>query len=400
MTGRRRSNGEGTCYKVGPGKWQGQVWVTSGRRRRVKVSGTTKAEVLARLRDMKAKDAAGIQVAGRTPTVAELLDDWLTDVMPGRVVASTISSYRWVTDKHLVPRIGTKRVASLSVADVETMLRRMASDGLSRSSCFRARAVLGQALTWAERRDLIQRNVARLAELPADATPVREGRALNSNEAHALLEAARTITVKVPRTDRTETRPRRTEALWVLQLVLGLRPGEVAGLLWDDVDFETELVHVRRSMKYTDGNPVELGEVKTGSRGRGRRTLELPPMALDALRRHRTAQTAERLAIGRYWPDEWDGLVFRTEAGTPYSASNLRRDLAQIQKAAGIEGRLTRYDLRHSAATIMAASGVRLEDIADQLGHEDVTMARGIYTHATREPLRTAAAIMQDALGA
>lgn len=386
----RRANGEGTAYKVAPGRWEGQVTVTvGGRRRRVKRSGRTKTEVLERLRQVKDDADNGLRPEDRALTVADLLEGWIA--APGDLKPKTIASYRWAIDKHLIPGLGSWRLPELSVAAVEDFLTAKAAEGFSKNSCIRFRAVLGQAIRWAERRDLVLRNVAEKAELPTDATPPREGRALTEEEAHKLLEAARTVTVKIPRTDRTETHQRRTEALWVVQLSLGLRPGEVCGITWADVDFDEKLVHVRRSMKYTDnGHPIGLGEVKTGNRGRGRRTLPLPPAALDALRRHRTMQNEERLAIGKYWPDEWDDLVFRTEAGTPYNPSNLRRDLSQIAKAAGV-GKLTRYDLRHSAATLMAAAGVPLEVIADRLGHENVTMARTIYTHATGRPITAGA---------
>lgn len=397
----RRSNGEGTAYKVAPGRWEGQVWVeNSGRRRRVKRSGKTKAEVLAKLREVREEDERGIDVSDRGATVAQLLEDWLTNVAPAKVEPETVKAYRWAAEDHIVPRIGNRKVKSLSVGDVEHLLRRMAADGMSRWSCVRVRAVLGAALKWAQRRDLVGRNVATLAELPADATPAREGRALTPEEAQRLLTAAETVTVKIPRTDRTETRPRRTAALWVLQLVLGLRPGEVNGLTWEAVDLDEGLVHVRSAMRYDDDRPVGLAEVKTGNMGRGRRTLNLPPMAVDALRRHRKAQNEERMALGKYWPQEWSGLVFHTEAGTPYRPSNLRRELRKIQTAAKIEGRLTRYDLRHSAATIMVAAGMRLEDVADILGHEDTTMTRGVYAHATGRPLAGAADVMQKVLGA
>lgn len=296
------------------------------------------------------------------------------------------------------PVIGHYRLDTLMVSDVEAMLAIFASAGAARNSVARHRFVLRRVLRWAQRREWVGRNVAELAEMPAGARKPKPARALSADEARKLLEAARTRTVRVPRTDRTETHRRRLEALWVLSLALGLRPGEVLGLMWPAVDLDAGVVHIRQSMKMLDGTPVGLGEVKTGNMGRGRRTLALPPIALDALRRHRTSQAEERLAMGSHWPTEWRNLVFVSEAGTPLNANNLRRELNEMAASAGI-GKVTRYDLRHSAARLMAAAGMRLEDIADTLGHEDLRMARAVYVHATGRTLEAAAQVMNDVLG-
>lgn len=61
----------------------------------------------------------------------------------------------------------------------------------------------------------------------------------------------------------------RLEALWLVQLTLGLRPGEVAGLRWPDVDLDTGVIHVRSSLRWHNGVP-ELVKPKTS---RSRRSL-------------------------------------------------------------------------------------------------------------------------------
>jgi integrase len=115
----------------------------------------------------------------------------------------------------------------------------------------------------------------------------------------------------------------------------------------------------------------------------------MPAPLIAALERHRATQRVERFAAGPAWPAEWASLVFVSGAGTPLNPHNLRRDLAALAKRAGI-GHVNRYDLRHSAATLLAAMGVRLEDVADVLGHETLRMSRLVYVHAERRPLNAA----------
>ena len=99
---------------------------------------------------------------------------------------------------------------------------------------------------------------------------------------------------------------------------------------------------------------------------------------------------------GLRWQDL--DLVFPTSVGTPMSPSNLRRDLARITVAAGL-GRWSPNELRHSAASLLSASGVPLEQIADVLGHTDTRMLLKHYRHPISRTIDAAAAPMERLFG-
>lgn len=124
---------------------------------------------------------------------------------------------------HLVPHLGTRRLRSLSVEHLEAALAKArhtrTGEPLGRSTLVRLRSILGQALTEAERRGYVSRNVAGLAVLPAGKEPAR-WESLTAAQARHLLASARGD---------------RLEAVWVVALCLGMRPGELAGITWRDV---------------------------------------------------------------------------------------------------------------------------------------------------------------------
>ncbi|CAN5619188.1 site-specific integrase [soil metagenome] len=380
-TKRKRSNGEGSIYwNESRGRFEGMLDLgpgADGKRRRRKVTGPSRADVAERLSVMRQQAAQGLPVAAGDLTVAALLDRWITDVLPTKVESGTVDSYRWAAE-HIRPALGARRVTKLTPEDVEGFLKAKSAT-LGRSSLVRIRAVLGQALRWAEKRGYVARNVASLADMPASTKASKEGRALTADEARALLVAIA---------------GHRLEALWLTQVTLGLRPGEVAGLRWRDVDVETGVVHVRSSLRWTDARP-SLVEPKTA---RSRRSLRAPAPVIRALRAHRIRQAEFRLALGRSWPAEWSDLVFTTEAGTPIDPANARRELTKVTKAAEL-GHLRPYDLRHSAASLLAAAGVPLEHIADLLGHDGLRMARLVYVHALSPTVEVAATPMERLLG-
>lgn len=353
----------GSIYLTSEGRWRGAYTDAAGARRYV--SGTSRAEVAKRLKAAVRRADDGLPAGDERITVAEFLNRWLTAVAPSRSTAKTVAtqeSYRWAIDLHLIPSLGKLKLRAMTSEHVERMLKEKAAAGYSRATLVRMRSILGMALTWGERRDLVARNVARLAEMPAKIKPKAEGRSLTVEQARALLEAAEGD---------------RLEALYVTGLMLGLRPGELLGLMWDDLDLEAGVLHVRRTLK-RERTALVLGEPKTA---KSRRALAVPSPVTEALRAHRRRQAEERLIAGPEWEDT--GLVFVNHFGRPIDPSNLRREFSRLTEAAGL-GHWHPHELRHSAASLLSAAGVPLETIADTLGHVDTRMVSHTYRHHVR----------------
>ncbi len=170
----------------------------------------------------------------------------------------------------------------------------------------------------------------------------------------------------------------RLEALVIVGVTMGLRPGELTGLSWRDVDLDAGLLHIRRALKRENNRPV-MGELKTK---RSRRSLACPPFVVEALRRRQAHQGMERIAAGPDWSERWvaEQLVFTTTAGTPVDASNLRRFFRRACENAGI-GRWMPYEMRHTAASLLSDDGVPSEHVADLLGHDGTRMVAQVYRH-------------------
>ena len=97
-----------------------------------------------------------------------------------------------------------------------------------------------------------------------------------------------------------------------MKLALGLRQGEALGLTWDTVDLDAGSLTVRQPLQRQAGQGLVFVQPKSRA---GRRTLALPGPLRDALRAHRTAQLAERIAAGSQWQD--NDLVFCQVDGKP-----------------------------------------------------------------------------------
>jgi integrase len=224
VSGRRRGHGEGSVYRTSDGRWRGAIdlgW-QNGRRERKVVSARTRQEVATKLRQIQGLADQGIVTDSRL-TVESWLNRWLDTVIAGRVEAArTGDLYRMIVRRHLVPGLGRIPLDRLSAEDVDRFPAMKAQEGFSRSYVVRIRRLLADALRHAERRGLVAQNAAQLSVLPKTQPPKKQA-SFTVDQARALVHAAN---------------GERLGALIVVGLSLGLRPGELGGLLWSDVDLD------------------------------------------------------------------------------------------------------------------------------------------------------------------
>lgn len=370
-------NGNGSVYQEGvrtgtPGRWVAQV-KSDGKFRRT--YHPTEAKAKRALRAMVAAVDSGAAIPDGNTTLGELLTRWQDKVLPAQNLSSrTLDGYRWACDL-LRDDLGSIRIRKLTPDAVEKAFEIRADNGISRASLVKVRSVLGKALDYAQRRQLVTTNVARIVELPVQARRAAEGRSLTAEQAKLILAA-------------TPGHP--LHALWVVMLYLGLRPGEAAGLTWTDIDFDNAVIHIRRSLKLERGKLVVDERLKTA---RSRRSLDAPPPVLQALQAQRDLQAEARLAAAEHWTNTYD-LVFATNVGTPLGPRNLQRSLTAVTERLDL-GPWHPHELRHSAASLMSAAGVPMERIADQLGHDGTRMGLLVYRHATKPSIDAGNAMIE-----
>ena len=360
----KRGNNEGSIYlDKRRGFYRGALTLPNGKRRYV--SGKTRATCRENLQELQSKLAEGLPV-GDPDSLETFLKWWLarleTKATTGSKSVNTVDNAKWAVTKGITPELGHVRVRDLTPEDVERMLNAMASAGRAQRTIVRVRSYLGQALAVAQARRKVSWNVAHIAELPetTEAIEAIERRSLTPDEAKAVLKAAESD---------------RLGALFVCALMLGLRPGELTGLRWDDIDIKAVTLSVAGSMKRERGQ-LKLGQTKTA---RSRRTLALPEPVLAALKAHEKRQKMERLRVGSAWRST--GLVFTTEVGTPIDPSNLRRATKALCEDAEVPVVSPNELGRHSASSLLYDAGMPLDAIADLLGHQSTRMLEQHYRH-------------------
>jgi integrase len=150
---------------------------------------------------------------------------------------------------------------------------------------------------------------------------------------------------------------------------------------------------VARALARSSAGGYAIAEPKSR---RAHRTIALPALARDALRRQAEMQALEREAAGSAWQDR-DGLIFADPIGRLWHPESVASAWRALVRRTGI-GRLRLHDLRHTAATLSLSGGVPVQDVADMLGHSSAAITLNVYSHGVTEGPRRVADALDRAL--
>lgn len=372
----KRGQNEGSIYKRDDGRWEAKVNLgyVDGKRKRKSIYGETRAEVAAAMLKVQRDVQQGMAptVSDRL-TVKQFLEQWLADSVKPSVRPRTYDSYHHIVTAHIVPTLGRTALTKVTPQEVQSLLNQKGKEDLSPRTVAYIRAVLRIALNRAMRWGMVSRNVAALATAPKQ---VR-------HEVQPLTVAEVKTLIKAISGDRDE-------ALFLMAAVCGLRKGELLGLRWRDVDIDGGTLTVRYQAQRIEGKK-QLVEPKTE---KGRRTVGIPMLVIEALKRHRIRQLEERLVAGSHWHDL--GLVFPSTIGTIADSANVTHAFHKALEDAGLP-RQRFHDLRHLAASLMLAQDVNPKVMQEVLGHSQMAVTMDLYSHLMPAAKKDVAARM-DAL--
>jgi integrase len=332
------------------------------------------------LDEVKGDVRTGTYVAPSKQTVGEFLDEWLVTVRP-TLRPATHFSYGRNLRLHVLPRIGDVVLQHLDAGQLNRLYaellvpgvnRTRPDTGLSRRSVAYIATILKRALRDAVRWGRLMRNPADMADPPkAGSGARREMKTWTGDQVRDFLR-------------RSEFERDRDATLWRVLVSTGMRRGEALGLRWSDLDLSAGTVTVRQTVIIVN-HEVLIGTPKTAA---GARTIDLDAASVTALKSHRTAQAAERLAIGAGWR-ELD-LVFPAVDGNPAHPEAISKRFDRRSARYGLP-HVGIHGLRHTWATLALRAGVHPKVVQERLGHASVMVTLQIYSHVTAGLSREAA---------
>ena len=365
---KKRANGEGNIRKRKDGRWEGRYTAgydpKTGKRIIKNVLGKTQAEVKQKLSTaMEACKAVDV-VRSDDYTVAEWLRTWFALYAKPNIRPTTARSYQGSMELHIIPRIGCIKLNKLTGRDIQKLYKDLMENGrlrkaqkskqpgLSSTTVRGIHMMLHNALDRAVKERLILRNPTEDCIIPK--VQKQEMKILHPEDMKAYLEAAE---------------KRGVLPMFYLELVSGIRKGELVALRWEDLDVEHRTISVSKQALGGLGKELVVNRPKTEN---SIRAISIPQDAVDLLVREH-----EKHPENPYlFPSPLTGGMYH-----PDSVVNLHK---KILKDAGLE-HIRFHDLRHTFATTALQNGVDVKTVSSMLGHYDAGFTLRTDTHATRQ---------------
>jgi len=357
---RRRGNGQGTInWDERKQRYHAQIYDIHDVRRGL--TFRTKKEAEEWLDSMKMDRKLGhseYTISSKT-TVSEFLESWLIIREP-HLAPETSRSYSHLIKNHINPSVGKIKVKEFDATEVDALMGSMKLKGYSSGTTQATFAVLRAAFRHAIKKKKLTINPMDHADRPSgDSIPNKH---IPKGDFQKIYEVASMNPYMHARIE--------------IGMIVGLRPGEIYGLKWSDVDYESQFINVERQYQRVKGEGLVERQVKTGHS----RLVPISIETINILKTHQAYQLMNKLN----WVSDYD-LIFPNTIGKPLDRKRDSKWWNDILQRAGVP-KYTLYQMRKSAFTYMAAL-VSVPSLLEYTGHRNVSTVMKHYAYATSEEL-------------
>lgn len=377
----RNAKGAGGIRQRPDGRWEARYTagydLRTGKQRRRSVYGKTKRECQMKLNCVLAELDSGTYFEPAKVTLGEWLQIWL-DEYNAHVKPRTLESYRGHTKHRITPAIGRIKLKTLNA----THLQRFYNDllrgtpnapALSPKTIHNIHGILHKALEQAVELGYIRFNPSDSCKLPRKER--KQIQPLDHEQIRAFIRAIQ---------------GHRYETVYLVDLFTGMRQGEILGLQWGDIDFESGTIHIQKQLQRIQGeyHMTSLKNDKT-------RRITPAPAVMQALRKQRVRQQEWRLRAGELWQES--SFVFTNDVGEHLRRETVYRNYKRIVADIGVpDARF--HDMRHTYAVNALGAGDDVKTVQETLGHHTAAFTLDVYGHATEDMKRASANRMQQVI--
>ena len=297
--------------------------------------------------------------AANAQTVAEWAIEWLSVYKNGKCAYNTYTQYKSNVEKYIIPELGQMKLVNVKPVHIMSFLNKYSN--MSQSHVSKLKITLNGIFDTAVDNELCARNPVR--KIKAEGLKPKEKEIFSEDEIKTIVSHCE------------KERSNISDAMLTL-LYTGLRREELLGLMWKDIDFDKNTIHICRTV-IAQGNKKTLrDETKNKS---STRTIPIMPQLKTILEtKPKTSQ-----------------FVFPAQNGDFYSPHRFndcfKRLLERINRENNADIKiLTPHSCRHTMASLLLAKGVSLKIIQQILGHSSIVMTGNVYTHTNIEVLQQA----------
>jgi len=297
----------------------------------------------------------------------ELAEEWFENYAKNALRSITYERMLQLTHR-VYPAIGHLRIDKITAKHLQGFVNSLAKEGanektdkpLAPKTIRHNLSFISDVFSCAVRIDLVSDNPCRKVTIPKG--EVKEKPIYSQEEIAQLLTAI-------------NGEPTKYRAFFFLIAYSGFRRSEMFGLKWKDIDFENNIISIKRTSNYTSERGIYTDTTKTK---RSKRVLKISPYIMGILKELKDEQDEEALRLGDKWVEsdrlfvKWNGEPMNNQ--TPYGWLKEfceKNDMPFY----GI------HSFRHFAASALISSGLDVVTVSGALGHCNSGTTLNVYAH-------------------
>ncbi|MGX7148290.1 tyrosine-type recombinase/integrase [Enterococcus ureasiticus] len=360
-------------YKRKDGRWEGRYMKARSENGKIiygYIYGKRYAHVKERLAKLKVRYSfTHNNINLYKGTVQDWLNHWLNVLMRKKIKLSTYSSYRLRMDKYIIPFLGKKQLILMKSQDIEEFVNYLMNLNLSPSTIHSIVTVLKSAMNKAFMENYILSNPCK--NLSLSTKPKNEISALSIKDQEKLEQVA--------------LKEQSCSAV-ILALYTGLRIGEISGLKWSDIDFEKDIIYIRRTL-YRIPNTINSRKTEV---------IMAEPKTKSSKRSIPLAKNLKKYLLDKQQISFSDYVIScKNSYAEPRVISyRFRKSIEQ----AGIRS-IHFHILRHTFATRCVEQGIDIATLSKLLGHASIKLTLDTYTDSLWENRKEAVSVIDSRLG-
>lgn len=317
-------------------------------------------------------------------TLNTFYEFWVENCKKDIVRDNTLNGYRTQYINHIKPKIGYMKMVDIKPMHCQKILNDMYDSGYAYGTMQLTRITLHAIFKSAIENDYIIKNPV-VESVKCKERDQSDRRVLTLKEQKEFLEYASGTMY---------------ENAYRLVLQTGMRAGEIGGLKWEDIDYNSGFIHIRRTL---------LEDSKKGGfyfgQPKSKQSVRDIPMSQECiliLKNQKKKQWKIKLRSNK-WSERWEGLVFTTKNGNPVGTSTfvnlMNRVVKKINEDRKIEyeenhveendrvvfERLYMHALRHTFATRCIELNMNPKVLQKILGHSSFSVTMDLYVHVMDE---------------
>lgn len=355
-----------------------------------------KSEARTELAKYIAEVENGFVVEGNIPTFKEFVEIWKRDYGLKELAPSTYYRYLGILESRILPYFGHFKLNKIRPIDImqfynlldedTQIVRKKNNNGMKtrkpllKKTILEHHRLLHAMLTKAVYWQMIVTNPADRVQPPKAPKPKRE--CYDEVQTRILIDNL----------ERLTGNDIKYKVAVLLDIFIGARLGELAGLEWSDIDLKNGIISINKSSQYLSDKGIFTKSPKTES---SVREVAIPDFIVSLLKEYKLWYEEQKSIVGDFWNDS-DRLFVQVD-GNPITPSTISKWFEKFFKQIGLPV-ITFHGLRHTNATLLIAQQVDVATVSARLGHAQIITTYNFYVHPLKSHDKHAGNVLENLL--